>query len=106
MCETELNEQAKISLGDDSNQNNRNCSETISSQLHATFHSDSEINNKVRSLNLKKKKILISNIVELNYMSKLRWGILQSNQHYFISFFQPVEAVVNHIYQNYFSNSW
>ena len=56
MCQTELNEQAKISLGDDSNQNNRNYSETISSQLHATFHSDSEINNKVRSLNLKKKK--------------------------------------------------
>ena len=55
LCETELNEQAKISLGDDSNQNNRNYSETISSQLHATFHSDSEINNKVRSLNLKKK---------------------------------------------------
>ena len=53
LCNIELNEQAEISYKGDNNQKDDNYSEIVSSQLLATLLSDSDINDKVRYLNLK-----------------------------------------------------
>ena len=57
LCEIELNDQIEISCPDEENQNDRNYSETVSSELHVTILSDSEINSKIRSLNLIQRQI-------------------------------------------------
>ena len=55
--EIELNDETEISCPDEENQINENYSETVSSELHATILSDSEINSKLRFLNLKQRQI-------------------------------------------------
>ena len=57
LCEIELNDQTEISCPDEENQNDENYSETVSSELHTTILSDSEIDSKIRSLNLKQRQI-------------------------------------------------
>ena len=57
MCKIELNDQIEISCPDEENQNDENYSETVSSELHTTILSDSEIDSKIRSLNLKQRQI-------------------------------------------------
>ena len=58
MCKIELNDQTEISCPDEENQTDENYSETVSSELHTIIPSDSEINSKVRFLNLKQRQIL------------------------------------------------
>ena len=55
MCEIELNDQTEISCPDEENQIDENYSETVSSELHTTILSDSEINSKIRSLNFQRQ---------------------------------------------------
>ena len=55
LCDIELNDQTEISCPDKENQTKENYSETVSSELHTTILSDSVINNKIRSLNLKQR---------------------------------------------------
>ena len=55
---SEINEQTEISGQDIDNRNNQAYSEAVSSQLQATILSDSEINSKIRSLNLKQRQII------------------------------------------------
>ena len=87
--EIELNEQAEKRCEGDNNQNNQNYSETESSQLHATLLSDSEINDKVRSLKIKQRQIF-----DFIY----NWEKLESTRINTISSVsQAVEAAVNHI---------
>ena len=89
MREIELNEQAEKRCEGDNNQNNQNYSETESSQLHATLLSDSEINDKVRSLKIKQRQIF-----DFIY----NWEKLESTRINTISSVsQAVESVVNHI---------
>ena len=57
LCEIELNDQTKISCSDEENQNYENYSETVYSELHTTIFSASEINSKIRSLNLNQRQI-------------------------------------------------
>ena len=57
LCEIELNDQTKISCPDEENQTDENYLETIFSELHTAILSDSEIDSKVRSLDLKQKQI-------------------------------------------------
>ena len=57
LCDIELNDQTEISYPDKENQTKENYSETVSSELHTTILSDSVINNKIRSLNLKQRQI-------------------------------------------------
>lgn len=97
MCEIELDEKTEISCECDDNQNKQNYSETVSSQLHATFLSDSKTNDKVRSPNLKQRQICEFIYNWVSYMSKLSQGRLQSNQQHFICFSETVEAVGNDI---------
>ena len=54
LCEIELNEQTEIPCPDDENQTIENHSGRLSSELHTTILSESEINSKNRSLNLKR----------------------------------------------------
>ena len=74
LFEIELNEQVEISCEGDDNQNNQNYSETVLPQLHATLYSVSEINDKVRSLNLKQRQIFdfLYNWAKLHVKAKLR----------------------------------
>ena len=58
MCKIELNDQTEISCPAEENQTDENYSETVSSELHTIIPSDSEINSKVRFLNLKQRQIL------------------------------------------------
>ena len=53
LCEIEVYVQTEISCSDE-----ENYSETVFSELHTTILCDSEINSKIRSLNLKQKQIL------------------------------------------------
>ena len=53
----ELKEQTEISCPDEENQTDENYSEKVPSELHTTILSDSEINSKIRSLNLKQRQI-------------------------------------------------
>ena len=57
LCEIELNDQTEISCPDEENQTDENYSETVFSELHTAILSDSEINSKIRSLDLKQKQI-------------------------------------------------
>ena len=57
LCEIGLNDQTEISCPDEENQNDESYSETVSSELHTTILSDSEINSKIRSLNLKQRPL-------------------------------------------------
>ena len=57
LCKIELNDQIEISCPDEENQNDENYSETVSSELHTTILSDSEIDSKISSLNLKQRQI-------------------------------------------------
>ena len=57
MYEIELNDQTEISCPDEENQTDENLSETVSSELETTILSDSEINSKIRSLNVKQRQI-------------------------------------------------
>ena len=54
---SEINEQKEISGQEIDNRNNQTYSEVVSSQLQAAILSDSEINSKIRSLNLKQRQI-------------------------------------------------
>ena len=53
LCEIEVNYQIEISYSDEENQTAENFSEIMSSEIHTTILSYSEINTKTRSLNLK-----------------------------------------------------
>ena len=56
--ENELHdEQTEITSSDEKNQNNWKYSEAVSSELHTITLSDSEINSRIRSLNIKKRQI-------------------------------------------------
>ena len=68
----ELNEQVEISYKGYNNQKNENYSEIVSSQLLATLLSDSEINDKVRYLDLKQIQIFgfIYHWAQLNVKAK------------------------------------
>ena len=57
MCEIEVNYQIEISCSDEENQTAENFSEIMSSEIHTTILSYSEINTKTRSLNLKQRQI-------------------------------------------------
>ena len=57
LCEIELNDQTEISCPNGENQTDENYSETVFSELHTAILSDSEINSKIRSLDLKQKQI-------------------------------------------------
>ena len=57
LCEIELTDQTETSCPDEENQTDENYSETESSELHTTILSGSEINIKIRSLNVKQRKI-------------------------------------------------
>ena len=57
LYEIELNDQTEISCPDEENQTDENLSETVSSELETTILSDSEINSKIRSLNVKQRQI-------------------------------------------------
>ena len=57
MSKIELNNQTETSCPDEENQTDENYSETVSSKLHITILSDSDINNKIRSLNFKQRQI-------------------------------------------------
>ena len=76
---SEINEVTEISRQYIDNQNNQTYSEAASSQLQATTLSDSEINSKIRPLNLKQRKIFdfIFNWAKLQV--KVKSGII-SNQ--------------------------
>ena len=56
LCKIKLNDQTEISCPDEENQNDENYSETVSSELHTTILSDSEINSKIRPLNFKQRQ--------------------------------------------------
>ena len=53
----ELNDQTGIFFPDEENQTDENYAEIASSELHATILSNSEINSKIRSLNVMQKQI-------------------------------------------------
>ena len=57
LCKIELNEQTETFCPDEENQTDENYSETVSSELHTTILNDSEINSKIRYMNLKQKQI-------------------------------------------------
>ena len=85
---SEINEQTEISGQDIDNQNNQTYSEAVSSQLQATILSNSDINSKIRSLNLKQRQIFDSIFNWAKLQVKVKSGII-SNQskpfHIFLS---------------------
>ena len=87
-------DQKEIPCLDEENQNDNNYSETVSSELHTTILSESQIKVKLDLWNLS-KDIWCYTYIGLNYMSKLNVGWLQNNQHHFICFSRAVGAVVN-----------
>ena len=88
LCDIELNDQTEISCPDVENQNDQNYSETVSSELHTTILSDSEINSKIRSVNDKQRQIFdfIYDWAKSDVKVKCRTTSKQSTQfHIFLS---------------------
>ena len=86
--EIELNDQTEISCPDEENQIDENYSETKSSELHTTILSDSEINSKIRSLNVKQRQMFdfIYNWTKSHVKVKCRTTSKQSTPfHVFLS---------------------
>ena len=75
---SEINERTEIIGQDIDNRNHQTYSEAVSSQLQATIFSDSEINSRIKSQNLKQRQIFdfIFNWAKLQV--KVKYGIISN----------------------------